>query len=114
MSLEYQEEQNVADLESERTVGQPSNNSTPIYTLILIGCIAAVFVVQFITSKDPSFVAIDRYSAYFAGFDKHAFIEGHQYWRILTGATVHSGVLHVLMNGYALYIFGRLFETLSN
>ncbi len=86
----------------------------PYYTYILLGCIASVFLAQFATSADPEFFAVDRYSALAAGFDKNAFINGHEYWRILTSATVHSGVLHVGMNSYALYSFGRLVELLSN
>ncbi len=86
----------------------------PYYTYILLACIAAVFITQFATSGDPEFFHADRYSAFFAGFDKQAFLNGHEYWRILTGATVHSGILHVVMNSYALYSFGRLVEVLSN
>ncbi|HKP71011.1 MAG TPA: rhomboid family intramembrane serine protease [Pyrinomonadaceae bacterium] len=86
----------------------------PLYTYLLLACIAAVYLVQLFTTQDPEFIAMDRFAAYFAGFDKQAFLNQHQYWRILTGATVHSGVLHVLMNSYALYSFGRLIELLSN
>ena len=85
----------------------------PYYTYILLVCIAAVFATQFATSDDPEFFAVDRFSAYFAGFDKQAFLKG-EYWRILTGDVIHSGVLHVGMNSYALYSFGRLIELLSN
>ncbi len=86
----------------------------PYYTYALLGCIGAVFLAQFLTSSDPEFFQIDRFSAIFAGFDKQAFLNGHEYWRILTGATVHSGVLHVGLNSYALFSFGRLVEMLSN
>ena len=86
----------------------------PLYTFILLGCIAVVYVAQFITSADPEFFSTDRYSALLAGFDKQAFLNNREYWRILTGATLHSGVLHVLLNSYALYSFGRLMELLSN
>lgn len=85
----------------------------PIYTYILMGCIAAVFAAQFAFSKDPNFFQTDRFSAFYAGFDKPAFLAG-QYWRILTGATIHRGVLHFAMNSYALYSFGRLMEMLTN
>ena len=97
--------------EGFETVAKPP---LPLYTIILIGCIVAVFIVQFLTSKDPSFVSADRFAAFFAGFDKQAFLKDHEYWRILTGATVHSGVMHVGMNCYAFYSFGKLFEMLSN
>jgi membrane associated rhomboid family serine protease len=86
----------------------------PIYTVTLLACIGAVFGSQYLASNDPEFLLLDRFSAAYAGFDKQAFLNGHEYWRILTGATVHSGILHVGMNSYALYMFGRLMETLSN
>lgn len=86
----------------------------PYYTYVILACIAAVFLTQFATSADPEFIRDDRYSALAAGFDKAAFLHGHEYWRILTAATIHAGVLHVAMNSYALYSFGRLVELLSN
>ena len=49
-----------------------------------------------------------------AGFDKQAFLKHHEYWRILTGATTHGSLLHVGMNCYAFYSFGKIFEMLSN
>lgn len=91
----------------------PAAMPPPVYTIALLICIGLVFVAQFATSQDPQFLSIDRYSAMYAGFDKQEFLHG-QYWRILTGATIHSGILHVVMNGYALYMFGRLIEILSN
>lgn len=30
----------------------------------------------------------------------------HQYWRFLTAMFLHGGLLHILFNGYALYILG--------
>jgi membrane associated rhomboid family serine protease len=85
----------------------------PIYTWILILMIAVVFGAQYAFSSDPNFLAADQSSAVLAGFDKRAFLNG-EYWRILTGATVHFGVLHVFMNCYALFMFGKLIELLSN
>jgi membrane associated rhomboid family serine protease len=115
MSLKYQtgEDQTHAqevDAKNTRLVRPPF----PYYTIILMSCIAIVFAVQFLTSSDPSFMTMDRASAHVAGFDKLAFVSGGEYWRILTGATLHSGILHVVMNSYAFYSFGGLFEMLSN
>jgi membrane associated rhomboid family serine protease len=111
MGLQEVAEDNVHhDLE----IGPRHVAPAPVYTYALLACIAAVFVAQFITSQDPEFVSWDRYSAFYAGFDKQAFLNSHEYWRILTGATIHSGLLHVGMNSYALYSFGRLVEMLSN
>ncbi len=106
----------VGDEEVEEQRGNltPVVLPRPYYTYALLSCIAAVFLTQFATSTDPEFFAIDRYSAFLAGFDKDAFLNRHEYWRIFTGAAVHSGILHVVMNSYALYSFGRLVESLSN
>jgi membrane associated rhomboid family serine protease len=90
------------------------DEAVPVYTYALLACIVIVFLAQFITSQDAEFFSMDRYSAVYAGFDKQAFLNSHEYWRILTGATIHSGILHFGMNAYALYSFGRLVETLSN
>ena len=49
-----------------------------------------------------------------AGFDKQAFLVNHEYWRMLTGAATHGSLLHVRMNRYAFYSFGRIFEMLTN
>ena len=97
----------------------PLVSSAPIYTYALLGSIAAVFVAQLLfgdalsTFTLSSLVGDDR-SAIAAGFVKPFFLKYHEYWRILTGAAVHGGVVHVLMNGYALLMFGRLCELLTN
>ena len=92
---------------------------TPIYTYVLIGSIAAVFIAQIIfgdagsTLSLTSLVGDDR-SAIAAGFVKPYFVNCHEYWRILTGAAVHGGLVHVVMNCYAFLMFGKLCEVLSN
>ncbi|MBK8466280.1 MAG: rhomboid family intramembrane serine protease [Chloracidobacterium sp.] len=104
MSLKYQTE----DVEPEVQDTQPARNlgPTPYYTIIFIAAIVAVALVQLGTGLEASILA--------AGFVKPALIKGHEYWRILTGATTHGSVLHVAMNCYAFYSFGKIFEMLSN
>lgn len=112
MGLQEVRDDDAADVEPAGR--QQPEIPTPIYTYALLACIAVVFVAQFLTSQDPEFFSIDRYSAFYAGFDKQAFLKDGEYWRILTGAVIHAGLLHVGMNSYALYSFGRLVELLSN
>lgn len=102
MSFTYQNEE-VEQV--EQPVVQP-RPPIPLYTIILIVSFAAVAAVQMLTGLDRSIML--------AGFDKPAFLHDHQYWRILTGAAMHDGLLHVAMNGYAFYNFGRIFEMLTN
>jgi membrane associated rhomboid family serine protease len=95
-------EAQLTDVELE-LAEDPDN--TPVYTLLLIGGFAAVFVSQLSTGFERS---IDV-----AAFSKPAFFDG-QYWRILTGAALHGSILHAGLNGYAFYSFGRICEMLTN
>ena len=106
MSFTYQTDEVTPDEQrSEPSVPQP-RPPLPIYTIILIASFAVVAAVQLATGLDRSILQ--------AGFVKPAFLHDHQYWRILTGAAMHGGLLHVAMNGYAFYSFGRIFEMLTN
>lgn len=91
----------------------------PRYTVIVLICIGAVFAVQlFVDRPTPSSIAGLLFSELIessrrAGFVKAAFFHG-EYWRILTGAFLHGFLVHVAMNSYAFYSFGKLFELLTN
>lgn len=108
MSLSYQSEDETlpeAEGDVDVDVDVPLPPPRPVYTVALIGSLLVVAAIQFSTGLENSIIA--------AGFDKPAFTAG-EYWRILTGATVHGSLLHVIMNCYAFYSFGRIFEMLSN
>ena len=103
MSLDYRQEQPPEVVpEAVPALRIP----VPYYTIILLVCMSTVFAVQLL-------VGIER-SALIVGFAKPAFLFDGEYWRILTGAVVHGSILHIFMNGYALYSFGRLMELLTN
>lgn len=78
----------------------------PIYTYIFVFSIAAVFLAQLMAGLELSVVR--------AGLVKSLVIKDGEYWRILTGATLHGGLLHIYFNTQALYGFGSLMEYLSN
>ena len=103
MSLEYRTDEPERE---EPEHGLPPVSAPPVYTWILLIALIAVTLAQFS-------VGLDR-SVEIAGFDKVRFLRGHEYWLILTGAALHGGLLHLLMNGYALYNIGSLIEFLSN
>lgn len=104
MSLKYQPEEDPEE-PVEPSVPQ-FDPPVPVYTLLLIGGIAAVMAAQLAVGLDASILL--------AGFVKPAFLRNHEYWRILTGATVHGSILHVVMNCYAFYSFGKIMELLAN
>ena len=78
---------------------------TPYYTLILVTCIALVFLAQMGTDLETS--------ARLASFDKILFNDG-EYWRLLTGIALHGSILHLGFNSYALFVLGRLMEMIAN
>lgn len=112
MSIEVQEENAETPVETEMV--KRAVPVTPYYSYILIACIIAVSIVQIMTDPPGSAILGGNRSAIIAGFDKQAFLYFGEYWRILTGATLHGGVVHLAFNGYALFALGRLVETLSN
>lgn len=113
MSLQYEKEQVETPVERDENVSR-AEPVFPLYSIILIACLTAVSLCQFAVDGagsllfDGSGESILR-----AGFDKTAFAHG-EYWRILTGAALHGGLVHLLFNCYALYVLGKLIETLSN
>jgi len=107
MSLKFQTEDDEVEFQDSPVADVPQlQEPFPAYTITLIAGIVAVFLAQLSIGFDES--------ALIAGFVKPAFLRSHEYWRILTGATTHGSVLHVMMNCYAFYSFGKIFEMLSN
>lgn len=113
MSLEYKNEEPPAETFEEQEVGQPVTPVVTYYTYLLIASLVAVFLAQISVDGPGSIVTGGELSVSLAGFDKLVFRQG-DYWRILTGAALHSGALHLFFNSYALYVLGRLTEILSN
>lgn len=113
MSLQYQKEQE-SDIPGEQQESvQRAQFVVPVYSIILIAFLVAVSLSQFAVDGKDSILRGGNLSVLLAGFVKPAFASG-QYWRILTGAALHGGAIHLLFNCYALYVLGKLIETLSN
>ena len=105
MSLEYRDDDAADQLDTSEPP-QRARSPIPVYTTTLIIALGIVFIAQLAEGLDTSIIR--------AGFDKRKFVDAHEYWRILTGATTHASIVHILMNCYAFYSFGRIFELLSN
>lgn len=83
-----------------------SSAVVPYFTLIFWGCIVAVFIAQISAGIDESILA--------AALVRTEIGKNGEYWRLLTVGTMHGSILHLLLNGNALYGLGGLFEYLSN
>lgn len=85
----------------------------PWFSYVMVGSIVAVFLTQMVT--DPGAASDDGPASIMrAGLIKPLVYYNGEWWRLLTGATVHAGALHIFFNGYALYGFGSLIEFISN
>lgn len=103
MSLEYRDENELVP--EDEIVPQEIRITPPIYSIVILLCMSAAMAAQFYTGLDRS--------PLIAGFVKPRFLAG-EYWLIITGAVVHGSFLHIFMNGFALYSFGKLMELLAN
>ncbi|MEO8073023.1 MAG: rhomboid family intramembrane serine protease [Acidobacteriota bacterium] len=112
MSLQYEKEQSQTPNENGENL-QTATAVLPIYSIILVVCLIAVSLCQFWVDGEGGILLGGGKSIILAGFDKSLFFAG-QYWRILTGATLHGGLVHLAFNCYALYVLGKLIEVLSN
>lgn len=71
---------------------------TPV-TNVLLGLMSVVFLAQFLTNEIVT--------AYLAFIPEYAFVEP---WRFVTAALVHGTLMHILFNGYSLWVMGNLLE----
>ncbi|MCB1024042.1 MAG: rhomboid family intramembrane serine protease [Acidobacteria bacterium] len=100
--MEYVTEE---EIEERKEIANKPAPPVPYYSIILIVSIVLVSFVQVATNLERSIEV--------AGFVKPLFQDG-QYWRILTSAALHGGIMHIGFNSYALFVLGRLIEVLSN
>jgi len=79
---------------------------TPVTSILLVA-IAAVFVLETVRggSTDPQVLLA-------LGADYPPLVQQGEYWRLVTSLFLHIGMLHLVLNGWALYQLGGLFELL--
>ncbi len=80
--------------------------SAPYYTWIMTAGLIVVFLCQLSVGVPDSIQLVS--------FDKQAFLNHQEMWRLLTGLVTHGSLPHIFFNAYAMFSFGRLVETLSN
>jgi rhomboid protease GluP len=80
----------------------------PTMTYILVGSIAAIFVLQMI--QEQTAVRESDLRLLLGGIlDFNRILRG-EYYRLFTAMFLHGGLAHVALNGYALWIFGQTVE----
>ena len=79
---------------------------TPV-TLLLLAAIGVMFVAEILHggSTDPQALVS-------LGANVPPLVQAGQYWRLVASMFLHIGILHLLVNSWALYQLGALFEIL--
>ncbi|MDT0303943.1 rhomboid family intramembrane serine protease [Streptomonospora wellingtoniae] len=90
-------------LRSSRTVFGGRVAARPVVTWVLLALIGAGFLAQF--------AAPGQWLVAEFGMNGQAVVFGGQWYRLVTSAFLHGGLMHLLFNGLALYIVGQQVET---
>jgi membrane associated rhomboid family serine protease len=73
-------------------------NRTPV-TFVLLGLIGVVYIGQYLFGDQLTF-ALAFYAPLMAT----------EPWRIITSALAHGGIVHIMFNGYSLWVLGNAVE----
>ena len=99
------------ELSFVRTMGA----STP-GTYALLGLIGLVYILvvffRDLVAQHLQIPEIQYAHVILLGCKNNAAIDGGEYWRIGSSMLLHGGMLHLLINGYALYVLGKVLEKL--
>lgn len=79
---------------------------TPVTTLLLLA-IVAMFVVETVRGGST-----DTRVLLALGANAQPLVQQGEYWRLVASLFLHIGFLHLVLNGWALYQLGSLFEIL--
>ncbi|MCC6620616.1 MAG: rhomboid family intramembrane serine protease [Deltaproteobacteria bacterium] len=85
--------------------------SKPWVTLTIIGLNVVVFLLCLVLGADvlsPSPTTMHI----LGGSSKVATLGGHDWWRVVTAAFLHYGIIHLALNMFSLYALGTLVERL--
>ncbi|NLT74861.1 MAG: rhomboid family intramembrane serine protease [Chloroflexi bacterium] len=77
----------------------------PLWTYILLGINALVWLAMTLAGGSENTLILVIFGAKY-----QPLIAAGEYWRLLTANFLHIGIVHLLMNSYALYLFGLQVE----
>ena len=77
----------------------------PVVTFALLAACWIMAIVTLPGNQDALLVRLFRFGA-----KENDAIAGGEYWRLLTAAFLHGGIIHLLVNSWSLYVLGTLTE----
>lgn len=83
--------------------------TSPVTLALLIAIVGyfALQVAQGVSPDNPTTIDLLSYGA-----NTLPYTMNHQAWRLVSSGFVHVGIIHLLLNGFALYYFGSAIEVL--
>lgn len=98
---------NTKNEEENKLVEKTFKMKKPFITYMLIGINVLAFILMYIWGNGSTDVkTLLNFGANYRGT-----IMNHEYYRLVTCAFIHIGLLHLLFNSYALYIIGIQLES---
>jgi membrane associated rhomboid family serine protease len=97
-------------LEDRDYMRQPAYRDRPAmpplsFTIVLLIVCVIVFLIECAVCGYPPQFAPGNYFALSVEGLRHGYV-----WQLLTYQFMHAGVLHILLNGWAIFVFGRVIE----
>ncbi len=96
----------AAHRELKERVAQLQGGAPAMWTILALNCL--IYLVIAMSGKSWTALDVSRLRAFGGNFSP--FTTGGEWWRMLSATFLHSGLLHLVPNMFALYIFGRLTE----
>lgn len=87
----------------------------PVVTAALLAILAVAFALVLLLAEDPTTGALApsvRSLVAFGGLAHRLLIDQGQWWRLVSAVLLHGDILHLLFNGLALAVVGKLLESL--
>jgi len=89
----------------------PPTHFTTLIVLMINGALFAATLLMSLKKGGDALFSIDSYVLYYFGAKEGmSILAGGQWWRLVTAGFLHGGLLHILMNSWALYDLGAQVE----
>ena len=79
----------------------------PVLVIAFLALNVVIFLLEVLTGGSTNTLNLIRFGAQYGPS-----VEAREYWRFITAAFLHIGILHVLVNGFCLWELGRPLERL--